>query len=125
MVEIDISATVTNVRGRTVQQQGAGSGWIMDANGTIVTNNHVVQGATTITVTTSDGKTFPAQVINTDPCDRSGTDQDQRYATPEYENRRCLQTPERRLGTSHRQSIGRRHHRNARYSQSFRGQCAR
>ena len=48
-------------------QQGAGSGWIMDANGTIVTNNHVIEGATTITVTTSDGKTFPAQVINADP----------------------------------------------------------
>ena len=67
VVEIDTSATATSRRGRTVQQQGAGSGWIMDANGTIVTNNHVIAGATTITVTTFDGKTFPAQVINTDP----------------------------------------------------------
>lgn len=66
VVEIDVSATVGSGR-RTVQQQGAGSGWIMDANGTIVTNNHVISGATTITVTTSDGKTFPAQVINADP----------------------------------------------------------
>ena len=66
VVEINVSATVRTGR-RTVQQQGAGSGWIMDANGTIVTNNHVIAGATTITVTTSDGKTFPAQVINTDP----------------------------------------------------------
>ena len=68
VVEIDTSATATTNRGRrTVLQQGAGSGWIMDANGTIVTNNHVIAGATTITVTTYDGKTFPAQVINTDP----------------------------------------------------------
>ena len=66
VVEIDVSATVISGR-RTVQQQGAGSGWMLDANGTIVTNNHVVAGATTITVTTSDGRTFPAQVINTDP----------------------------------------------------------
>ena len=66
VVEIDVSATVTSRR-RTVQQQGAGSGWIMDANGTILTNNHVITGATTITVTTSDGKTFPAQVISSDP----------------------------------------------------------
>ncbi len=66
VVEINVTATVGNGR-RTVQQQGAGSGWILDANGTIVTNNHVVTGATTITVTTSDGKMFPAQVINTDP----------------------------------------------------------
>jgi serine protease Do len=66
VVEIDVSSTVSTGR-RTVQQQGAGSGWILDANGTIVTNNHVITGATTITVTTSDGKTFPAQVINADP----------------------------------------------------------
>jgi serine protease Do len=66
VVEIDTSGTATTNRGRTVQQQGAGSGWIMDANGTIVTNNHVIAGATTITVTTIDGKTFAAQVINTD-----------------------------------------------------------
>jgi serine protease Do len=66
VVEIDVSTTVRSGR-RTVQQQGAGSGWMLDANDTIVTNNHVVTGSTTITVTTSDGKTFPAQVINTDP----------------------------------------------------------
>jgi serine protease Do len=66
VVEIDVSSTVGTGR-RTVQQQGAGSGWIMDANGTIVTNNHVITGANKITVTTFDGKTFPAQVINTNP----------------------------------------------------------
>ena len=65
VVEINVTATGGSGR-RTVQQQGAGSGWIMDANGTIVTNNHVIEGATTITVTTSDGMTFPAQVINAD-----------------------------------------------------------
>jgi serine protease Do len=67
VVEIDTSGTAVTNRGRVVRQEGAGSGWIMDANGTIVTNNHVIEGATTITVTTYDGKTFPAQVINTDP----------------------------------------------------------
>jgi serine protease Do len=66
VVEIDVSETVRSGR-RTVQQQGAGSGWILNANGMIVTNNHVITGATTITVTTSDGKTFPAQVVNSDP----------------------------------------------------------
>lgn len=65
VVEIDVSATV-NTGFRTVQQQGAGSGWIMDSNGTIVTNNHVVEGAATITVVTADGKSYPATVINTD-----------------------------------------------------------
>ena len=66
VVEINVTATVSTGR-RTVQQQGAGSGWIMDTNGTIVTNDHVIAGTTTITVTTSDGKTFPAQVIGEDP----------------------------------------------------------
>jgi serine protease Do len=67
VVEINVSANVSTGR-RTVLEQGAGSGWIMDAtNGLIVTNNHVIAGATTITATTSDGKTYPAQVINADP----------------------------------------------------------
>jgi len=66
VVQIDTSGTA-NIGRRTVQQQGAGSGWIMDSSGRIVTNNHVVAGATTITVTTPDGKTFPAKVLNTDP----------------------------------------------------------
>jgi serine protease Do len=67
VVQVDISATTTSPFGRTVQEQGAGSGWIIDSNGTIVTNNHVVKGATSIIVTISSGQTFPAQVINTDP----------------------------------------------------------
>jgi serine protease Do len=66
VVQIDISANVTSFHG-TVQEEGAGSGWILDADGTIVTNYHVIEGATTITVTTSDGRKFPAQVINSDP----------------------------------------------------------
>ncbi len=47
--------------------QSAGSGVILDANGYIVTNNHVVEGATQITVTLSDRREFSAKVIGTDP----------------------------------------------------------
>jgi serine protease Do len=43
---------------RSFTQQGAGSGWILDENGIIVTNNHVVEGASAITVTMDDGSTF-------------------------------------------------------------------
>jgi len=43
---------------RPFTQQGAGSGWIIDANGIIVTNNHVVEGASSITVTMDDGNTY-------------------------------------------------------------------
>src|SRR4030043_99055 len=41
-------------------QKGAGSGWIIDKDGIIVTNNHVVEGAKKITVELSDGRTFEA-----------------------------------------------------------------
>jgi serine protease Do len=47
--------------------EARGSGFIIDANGTIVTNNHVVKGYKTLTVTLDDGTTLPAKVIGTDP----------------------------------------------------------
>jgi len=43
---------------RPFTRQGAGSGWILDENGIIVTNNHVVEGVKAITVTLDDGATF-------------------------------------------------------------------
>jgi S1-C subfamily serine protease len=45
---------------------GVGSGFIFDANGWILTNNHVVDGATNLTVQLSDGRSFPATVYGTD-----------------------------------------------------------
>ena len=47
--------------------QSAGSGVIFDSSGFIVTNNHVVEGATQITVTLSDRREFSAKVVGTDP----------------------------------------------------------
>jgi serine protease Do len=44
-----------------------GSGFFISADGYIVTNNHVVDHATEVTVTTSEGKTLSAKVIGTDP----------------------------------------------------------
>ena len=43
--------------------QGAGTGFVVDPNGTVVTNNHVVEGAQTIQVTFSDGTDKPATVV--------------------------------------------------------------
>jgi serine protease Do len=45
---------------------GVGSGFIFDANGWILTNNHVVDGATNLTVQLADGRSFPAKVYGTD-----------------------------------------------------------
>jgi serine protease Do len=47
--------------------QSAGSGVILDSNGYIVTNNHVVEGASQITVTLSDRREFTAKIVGTDP----------------------------------------------------------
>lgn len=47
-------------------QQGLGTGFIIDKEGHILTNNHVVEGADKITVTLSDKKEYEAKVIGTD-----------------------------------------------------------
>lgn len=44
-----------------------GSGFVIDASGYIVTNNHVIEGADEIDVIFADGKTFPAELIGRDP----------------------------------------------------------
>ena len=46
---------------------GQGSGFFISSDGYAVTNNHVVQNAENVQVTTDDGKTFTAKVIGTDP----------------------------------------------------------
>jgi serine protease Do len=45
---------------------GVGSGFILDTSGDIVTNRHVIQGATKVTVTLNDGKEYPAKVVGKD-----------------------------------------------------------
>jgi S1-C subfamily serine protease len=50
-----------------VPQQGMGSGFVIDAEGHILTNFHVVEGARQVEVTTSDKKKYRAQIVGTDP----------------------------------------------------------
>lgn len=47
--------------------EAKGSGFIINADGTVVTNNHVVEGAKTVSVTLDDGTTYTAKVVGTDP----------------------------------------------------------
>jgi len=49
--------------------QGIGSGVVVDTNGDIVTNQHVIANAQQITVTFTDGSTAPATVVTHDPAD--------------------------------------------------------
>src|SRR3954452_21900513 len=54
-------------RQRREVRQGVGSGFLISADGYVVTNNHVVDGAKTVQVTTDDGRTLDAKVIGSDP----------------------------------------------------------
>jgi serine protease Do len=53
--------------GRHPMMTGLGSGFFISSDGYVVTNNHVVQNAKSVTVTTLDGKTLDAKVVGTDP----------------------------------------------------------
>src|SRR5919201_1009892 len=48
-------------------RQGSGSGFFIDREGFILTNQHVIEGAERITVTMADGRSFRAQVVGADP----------------------------------------------------------
>ena len=54
-------------RDRTPRRGGTGSGFIIDADGHILTNNHVVAGADEIIVNLDDDKEYTAKLIGTDP----------------------------------------------------------
>ena len=48
-------------------RQGAGSGFIIDPKGLVLTNNHVVENAVTIRIRLEDGRSFDGQVLGRDP----------------------------------------------------------
>jgi S1-C subfamily serine protease len=48
-------------------ERGTGSGFIINANGQILTNAHVVNGADTVSVTLKDSRTFEGEVLGQDP----------------------------------------------------------
>ncbi len=69
------SPAVANIVTRTVEYdffynpvpvEGAGSGFLIDTNGHILTNNHVIEGAQTIEVTLGDQSRYKAKLIGTD-----------------------------------------------------------
>lgn len=63
----NVSPSVVRIDTRTGSGQGTGSGIVITADGEIVTNNHVIDGASQIQVTMSDGKKYSAKIVGTDP----------------------------------------------------------
>jgi serine protease Do len=66
VVSINVEITAYDFFNQPVKEEGAGSGWIIDSDGYIVTNNHVVQDADNVTVTLNDGRIFQAESVKTD-----------------------------------------------------------
>lgn len=69
VVEIvtEVTSTQYGMFGGTYTSQAAGSGIIISKDGYIITNNHVVEDANSITVTTYDNKQYNATLVGTDP----------------------------------------------------------
>jgi serine protease Do len=67
VVSIVVGTVSYNWFMQPVPSEAAGSGIIIDARGYIITNNHVIQDATSITVSLTDGRSFDATLVGTDP----------------------------------------------------------
>ena len=65
VVEITTEIVQTSLWGQYIDS-GAGSGVIIDESGLIVTNHHVIEGASSVTVRLTDGSEYPASLIGTD-----------------------------------------------------------
>jgi len=53
--------------GQEIPRTGLGSGLVLDTEGRILTNNHVVDNAQVITATLGDGRSYPASLLGADP----------------------------------------------------------
>lgn len=62
-----VGPAVVRVEALGTQRGGSGSGVIISSDGLILTNSHVVQGASTTRISTADQQTFEARVIGDDP----------------------------------------------------------
>ena len=66
IVSINCSAVSTNIFGQRVESASSGSGFVITQDGYIVTNHHVISGASSVTVTMYDGTEYPATVVGSD-----------------------------------------------------------
>ena len=74
----NVNRSVVNINTRVIrndrwllggrqESEGSGSGWVLDAEGHIVTNHHVIADSDVVTVTLFEGDPLPARVVGSDP----------------------------------------------------------
>ncbi|MFI1359097.1 S1C family serine protease [Streptomyces sp. NPDC020898] len=61
-----VSPSIVEINATSNAGSSTGSGVIITSDGEIITNNHVISGASSIKVSTSDGKTYTAKIVGTD-----------------------------------------------------------
>jgi putative serine protease PepD len=66
VVEVKVQSSTTDPFGGTRSQSAEGSGFVYDTSGHVITNQHVVDGATSVRVTFWNGQTYNARVVGTD-----------------------------------------------------------
>ncbi|MGW5273001.1 S1C family serine protease [Streptomyces sp. NPDC004044] len=79
-----VSPTIVEIGATSTAGESTGSGVVITSDGEIVTNNHVIAGASSIKVTLSTGRTYTAKVV--------GTDADKDLALIKLENASGLKT---------------------------------
>jgi S1-C subfamily serine protease len=67
VVSVSAVSSYRTIFGRAREREVVGSGYIMDGTAHVVTNNHVIEGAQRVWVTTYDGSAYPGKVIGADP----------------------------------------------------------
>jgi serine protease Do len=105
------SAYVTRHQWTNGQNTGIGSGVLIDSNGLILTNTHVVDGAAKITAILHDGTRLPAEVVGSDPVSdvallRVTLPKDYRPLTVKLGNSDRLEVGQRVLAIGHPFGLG-------------------
>ena len=68
-IAANVDPAIVDVNTTLAQGAAAGTGMVISSSGEVLTNNHVIDGATSVTVTAANGKTYDAKVVGYDATD--------------------------------------------------------